>query len=159
MSLSVSAVPHRYLLADDFLTLDHWHHYGANDRDYELRSDVSVGSGNALSIADEGLLRLARDTDLIPGVPVVVSWWSYRLSGNGPATVQLRSVPVSGLGSAVNLLAADSPQLAHGWNHCVASATPPEEWSAVRISLTDATNTGGMIAALRVSPASEGEES
>lgn len=149
MSVDISPMGHSYALADDFLSLEHWSEYGATDRGYEMRSDASIEAGNALWIGATGALRIARQTDITPGEPVVVTYWAWTdTTGRAPCTIQLRSG-----GQFQTISAAGQSGFALGWNRVIVHTSAPEEWSNVQIGLFTTSGAGGYIARLRAVPA------
>ena len=157
MSVTVSHMPAAFALAEDFYSLDHWHQYGNTDREYRLRTDASVEQGNALEIGGSGELRIARDTDLVPGLPATIVYRVFALAdGRGPCQVQIRNL--SGHSGWANVVQASQEGFRTGWNHVIAQVTPPADWEGVRIACFASSGIGGMIAAMRGYPTPQDEE-
>lgn len=151
MSVNIAPMQHSYVLADDFLDLGHWFEYASTSRAYGLAADASVEAGNALRFGASGQLALARETDIIPGDPMVLTYWAYALeAGVGPCAIQLRADD----GDSFRLISPISQEgFVPGWNRVIVHTAAPAEWSSVQIGLFTTSGAGGYIARLRAMPA------
>ena len=157
MTVEIAPMGHSFRLVEDFLSLAAWSEYGATTRSYELLDGEPVEGGRALRIGGSGELRIARDTDLTPGEPVVLTYWAWApRDGYGPCSIQLRNATGrSGFETIAHGIVSDYTE---GWTRVIVHATPPEDWEAVRVALFSASGDGGRVARLRAYHTTDEEE-
>lgn len=158
MSAQIFPADTTNVLADDFVSLDHWSEYGSTSSDYRLAPEMSLGHGGSLYIPPASA-RLVRPTAMEAGRSYLLTCWAHPVAGEtGVPRIQLADAKTLDETShfSTQLLRGLNP----GWNRLAVTLSIPDGWPEVwlRLARLSSGDGGGWFHGLRITRINESED-